>query len=393
LPPPQPSCWTDAEEVAMSGVVITGLTKRFQGKPPTVAVDDLSLAIDPGEFLVLLGPSGCGKTTTLRCLAGLETADEGMISFGDQRAFDRAQKINLPPDKRSIGMVFQSYALWPHMTVRKNIAYPLRARHERRGLQDGWVDDIATAVDCQELLSRYPSQLSGGQQQRVALARGLVARPAVILFDEPLSNLDARLREQVRNELAELHHRLGFTAVYVTHDQSEALALGDRLAIMRTGRIEQQGTPREVFARPSSEYVAGFIGMANRLSLEETPDGWCFGDTPLIGGPPVHGAAGSVVLRLRTDDLDVRTDRTLRDHEVGFEADVVLVTFGGRHVDVVLAVGEHRLDAQVVRPPIGLASGDRVLVAFDRTCAAAYDAEGAPLEVGASLPAAVPTGA
>jgi iron(III) transport system ATP-binding protein len=379
------------EEDAMSGVVISGLTKRFDGKPPSVAVDDLSLAIDPGEFLVLLGPSGCGKTTTLRCLAGLETADDGVIAFGDQRVFDRAAKVNLTPDKRSVGMVFQSYALWPHMTVRKNIAYPLRARHERRGLQDGWVDDIAAAVDCSELLSRYPSQLSGGQQQRVALARGLVARPAVILFDEPLSNLDARLREQVRNELAELHHRLGFTAVYVTHDQSEALALGDRLAIMRSGRIEQEGTPREVFAAPSSEYVAGFIGMGNRLPLRETVDGWRLGDTPLVGAPPVHGVSDSVVVRIRSDDLDVRTDRSLGSGEVGFEADVVLVTFGGRHVDVVLAVGEHRLDAQVVSPPHGLAAGDRVLVAFDPTRAAAYAADGALADVGAGLPAVAAT--
>ena len=375
----------------MSGVVITGLTKRFDGKPPSVAVDDLSLAIDPGEFLVLLGPSGCGKTTTLRCLAGLETADDGVIAFGDQRVFDRAAKVNLTPDKRSVGMVFQSYALWPHMTVRKNIAYPLRARHERRGLQDGWVDDIAAAVDCSELLSRYPSQLSGGQQQRVALARGLVARPAVILFDEPLSNLDARLREQVRNELAELHHRLGFTAVYVTHDQSEALALGDRLAIMRSGRIEQEGTPREVFAAPSSEYVAGFIGMGNRLPLRETVDGWRLGDTPLVGAAPVHGVSDSVVVRIRSDDLDVRTDRSLGGGEVGFEADVVLVTFGGRHVDVVLAVGEHRLDAQVVSPPHGLAAGDRVLVAFDPSRAAAYAADGALADVGAGLPAVAAT--
>ena len=224
-----------------------------------------------------------------------------------------------------------------------------------------------------------------------ALARGLVARPAVILFDEPLSNLDARLREQVRNELAELHHRLGFTAVYVTHDQSEALALGDRLAIMRSGRIEQEGTPREVFAAPSSEYVAGFIGMGNRLPLRETVDGWRLGDTPLVGAPPVHGVSDSVVVRIRSDDLDVRTDRSLGGGEVGFEADVVLVTFGGRHVDVVLAVGEHRLDAQVVSPPHGLAAGDRVLVAFDPSRAAAYAADGALADVGAGLPAVAAT--
>ena len=225
----------------------------------------------------------------------------------------------------------------------------------------------------------------------MALARGLVARPAVILFDEPLSNLDARLREQVRNELAELHHRLGFTAVYVTHDQSEALALGDRLAIMRNGRIEQQGTPREVFAAPSSEYVAGFIGMGNRLVLHDTGDGWRLGDTPLLGAPPVRATTGSAVLRLRSDDLAVRADPTVADREVGFEAEVVLVSFGGRHVDVVLSVGEQRLDAQVVRPPAGLAAGDRVLVAFDPRCAAAYDADGTLIDTGAALPAAIAT--
>jgi iron(III) transport system ATP-binding protein len=200
-----------------------------------------------------------------------------------------------------------------------------------------------------------------------------------------------RATEEVRNELAVLHHRLGFTAVYVTHDQSEALALGDRLAIMRNGRIEQQGTPREVFAAPSSEYVAGFIGMGNRLELHEDPEGWRVGETRLVGAAPVGAATDSVVLRLRSDDLDVRTDRTVGGAEVGFEADVVLVTFGGRHVDVVLAVGEHRLDAQVVSPPIGLAAGDRVLVAFDPRRAAAYDADGALVDTAAALPAAVAT--
>src|SRR4051812_46035257 len=267
----------------MSDLQVAGLIKNFGGRNAVNVIDGLDLHVEEGEFLILLGPSGCGKTTTLRCIAGLESPSSGSISFGGRTVFDAPAKVNLAPNKRDVGMVFQSYALWPHMTVRKNIAYPLRARHERRGLQDGWVDDIAVAVDCGELLSRYPSQLSGGQQQRVALARGLVARPAVILFDEPLSNLDARLREQVRNELAELHHRLGFTAVYVTHDQSEALALGDRLAIMRNGRIEQQGTPREVFAAPSSEYVAGFIGMGNRLELHEDPEGWRVGETRLVG--------------------------------------------------------------------------------------------------------------
>ena len=261
----------------MSHVRIEGLTKRFDGKPPTTAIDDLDLEIEEGEFLVLLGPSGCGKTTTLRCLAGLETPDEGRIVFGEPHGLRLAdQRVNLSPDKRNIGMVFQSYALWPHMTVRKNIGYPLRRRASiKREQSQGWVEETAALVDCSAPARPLPGQLSGGQQQRVALARGLVARPDLVLFDEPLSNLDARLRDQVRAQLHELHDRLGFTAVFVTHDQTEALALGDRLAIMRTGRIEQFGTPEQVFEEPATEYVAGFIGMSNRLDARTTAiGGW-----------------------------------------------------------------------------------------------------------------------
>jgi iron(III) transport system ATP-binding protein len=255
----------------------------------------------------------------------------------------------------------------------------------RDGLSSGWVEDMAAVVDCGELLDRYPGQLSGGQQQRVALARGLVARPDLVLFDEPLSNLDARLREQVRNELAELHNRLHFTAVYVTHDQSEALALGDRLAIMRTGRIEQLGTPREVFAAPRSEYVAGFIGMGNRLELTERDGTWMVGETAVKGR--LRGVRGSVTLRLRTDDLDVRTNAALADHEFGIDARVIVVSFGGRHVDVVMAIGEVRVDAQLVDPPAGLAPGDRVTVVLDPVKAAMYDADGVWVDTGAELPA------
>ena len=276
----------------MSDVRLRGLTKRWQGKPPVTAVDNLDLDVQSGEFLVLLGPSGCGKTTTLRCIAGLETANTGEIHFGDAAVFDAARGVNVPPNKRRIGMVFQSYALWPHMTVRKNIGYPLRAQRTDRATARKWVEETAALVDCDPLLERYPGQLSGGQQQRVAVARGLVARPELVLFDEPLSNLDARLRDQVRTEIHELHGRLGFTAVYVTHDQSEALALGDRLAIMRTGRIEQLATPEEVYEEPATEYVAGFIGMSNRFRLHVTGEGLFHdgvrlgGDSASIGLPP-----------------------------------------------------------------------------------------------------------
>ena len=205
----------------MSSLTISSLSKEF-GKTRVVA--DLNLQVATGEMLVLVGPSGCGKTTTLRCLAGLEVPDAGSITFGGRTVFDAAAGVDVAPDKRNIGMVFQSYALWPHMTVRENVAYPLKVRGLKQGLAQGWVDDTVKLVDCEKLLDRYPAQLSGGQQQRVALARGLVARPELMLFDEPLSNLDARLRDQVRSQLHELHARLGFTAVFVTHDQVEALA-------------------------------------------------------------------------------------------------------------------------------------------------------------------------
>jgi len=340
----------------MSHVRIEGLTKRFAGKPPTVAVDDLSLEIESGEFVVLLGPSGCGKTTTLRSLAGLETPDEGRIALGGQTVLDAPGKINQPPNRRRIGMVFQSYALWPHMTVRRNIGYPLRARRTGREQSREWIEETARLVDCAALLDRYPAQLSGGQQQRVALARGLVARPDLVLFDEPLSNLDARLRDQVRAHLHELHGRLGFTAVFVTHDQSEALALGDRLAIMRAGRIEQLDTPQRVFEEPATEYVAGFIGMSNRLTPHRQGDGWQVGDQPVTGDLPVPRAHAEVVVRLRPDDLQLApaTGGTPPAGPpagpgaggVSLPARVVDAQFGGRHMDVVVTVAGTQLQAK-----------------------------------------------
>ena len=329
----------------MSRVTIQALSKKFDGKPPTTAADNLTLEIEEGEFLVLLGPSGCGKTTTLRCLAGLEVPDAGRITFGGRTVFDSAAGVDLPPDKRNIGMVFQSYALWPHMTVRENVAYPLKVRGLKQGLSEGWVDDTVRLVDCERLLDRYPAQLSGGQQQRVALARGLVARPELVLFDEPLSNLDARLRDQVRSQLHELHSRLGFTAVFVTHDQTEALALGDRLAIMKSGVIEQLDTAQRVFQEPATEYVAGFIGMSNRVVLERRESGWTC-DGVMAGGtfPSLKGAPTWVASRIRVEDLQVAAAGSAAPADaVTLEATIVDAAFAGRHYDVVVAVGGTRL--------------------------------------------------
>ena len=332
----------------MSRVTIQGLSKKFDGKPPTTAADNLTLQVEEGEFLVLLGPSGCGKTTTLRCLAGLEVPDSGRIVFGERTVFDSASGVDLAPDKRNIGMVFQSYALWPHMTVRENVAYPLKVRGLKQGLAEGWLDETVRLVDCEKLLDRYPAQLSGGQQQRVALARGLVARPELVLFDEPLSNLDARLRDQVRSQLHELHARLGFTAVFVTHDQTEALALGDRLAIMKSGVIEQLDTAQRVFEEPATEYVAGFIGMSNRVVLERLQGGdagWQ-SDGVIVQGavPALKGAPAWTAARVRVEDLLVApADAATPADAIGLPATVVDAAFAGRHYDVVVSVGSTRL--------------------------------------------------
>ena len=362
----------------MTHLSIEGLTKRFAGKPPTTAMDDLNLEIEEGEFLVLLGPSGCGKTTTLRCLAGLETPDEGKICFGGRDVFDSSIGLNLSPDKRNIGMVFQSNALWPHMTVRKNIGYPLKVRKLKGPDTKTWIEDTAALVDCAELLDRYPAQLSGGQQQRVALARGLVARPDVLLFDEPLSNLDARLRDQVRAQLHELHVRLRFSAVFVTHDQSEALALADRVAIMRAGRFEQVGTPEHVFEEPATEYVAGFIGMSNRLPLERRELGWSFSGEPVSGELPIPGRPAAVTARVRPDDLQlVPTDLDCPPGSVSMPAKVVDSQFGGRHMDVVVRVGGSRLHARVPSGAFGgwarkLELDQDIVVGFDPSSAVYY---------------------
>ncbi len=232
------------------------VTKRF-GR--VVAVDDLTLTIPSGKLLTLLGPSGCGKTTTLRIVAGLERPDRGRVWIGEEDVTD------LPAAERQVTMVFQTYALFPHLTVFENVAYGLRVMRLAQAEVRRRVAEALHLVGLEGLQDRFPHQLSGGQQQRVAVARALVMNPRVLLFDEPLSNLDAKLRKRVRAELRTLQQRLGITALYVTHDQAEALALSDVVAVMNRGRIEQVGTPQEVYRRPASQFVADFIGEANLL--------------------------------------------------------------------------------------------------------------------------------
>lgn len=247
----------------MSSVILDNVRKAFDGR--VNAIEHLSLRIEAGEFFVLLGPSGCGKTTTLRCIAGLEEPDAGRILLGERAVADPAGGVFIAPEKRHIGMVFQNYALWPHMTVRQNIAYPLKTRARLDDEARRRILEALRLVGLEGYAERYPAQLSGGQQQRVALARALVARPGLMLFDEPLSNMDAQLRVRLRQDLRSIHDELGYTAVYVTHDHAEALALADRIAVMNAGRLEQVGTPSEIFLTPTTHFVAEFVGIENIL--------------------------------------------------------------------------------------------------------------------------------
>ena len=264
----------------MARVALRNLTKGF-GAGAKPVLRDLSLEVSDGEFVVLLGPSGCGKTTALRCVAGLESPDSGEILIGDRDV------TLLPPAERDVAMVFQNYALYPHLTARQNIAFPLEMRGLRKAEVSRRVQETAARLGLGELLDRRPGQLSGGQRQRVALGRAIVRAPQVFLFDEPLSNLDARLRVETRAELLKLHRALGATMVYVTHDQVEAMSMADRVILLSAGRITQNGTPADLYECPASLFVARFIGTPpmNILALSHGRDGAVIAGTegPIVG--------------------------------------------------------------------------------------------------------------
>ena len=244
----------------MAQVVINNVYKRFGN---VTAVNDFSLDIADGEFISILGPSGCGKTTMLRMIAGFEQASEGEIWIGDRLVSSSKQNIFVPPEKRDIGMVFQSYAVWPHMTVAENVGYPLKIKNFSKEQIKQDVQIALEMVHLGEYAERYPHQLSGGQQQRVALARALVAKPRLLLLDEPLSNLDAKLRESMRFEILALQKQLAITVVYVTHDQAEAMAMSDRIVVMNKGHIQQIDEPYNIYGNPANSIVADFIGLVN----------------------------------------------------------------------------------------------------------------------------------
>lgn len=334
-------------------VSVRNLVKRFRRESGAIeaAVDDVSIDVQNGEFVVLLGPSGCGKTTLLRMLAGLELPNEGSISIRGKIAFDAEKGINIPTERRAISMIFQSYALWPHMTVAQNIAYPLKhtgTKMSRAEMAEA-VDRVLTLVRIPDLANQYPGQMSGGQQQRVALARALVSNGDLILFDEPLSNVDAQVREQLRYELLEMQREIGFAAVYVTHDQDEAMGLAQRIAVMGKGKIKQLASPRDTYENPRSRYVANFIGVSNEVTgtiSEMRDDGTATLTTELgeftgivVGDRLEVGATATLAWRpehaTASDTEPAGTNR--------FLGTVETVIFAGAHMEVLLHHGDYRM--------------------------------------------------
>lgn len=288
---------------------LVGLGKQYDSK---VAVHDLSLTIQPGEFVTLLGPSGCGKTTTLRMIAGFVRPTQGSITLDERVLSDAEDGTNLPPEQRDMGMVFQSYAVWPHMNVGANVEYPLKIKRLGRSERKQQVQQALSMVSLADYENRYPDELSGGQQQRVALARALVMAPRVLLLDEPLSNLDARLRETMRFEIVALQRRYNITIVYVTHDQAEALAMSDRIVVMNEGSAQQIDTPEGIYTQPQNRFVADFVGTAN--FLEATPSVSSSGTQTVTTADGVEwrlpaatnlaaGVNGALTLLLRPEDV------------------------------------------------------------------------------------------
>jgi iron(III) transport system ATP-binding protein len=370
----------------MAAVEIQGLTKSYGEQQ---VLHNLNIEVGEGEFLTLLGPSGCGKTTTLRCVAGLERADGGEIRIGGTVVASGTSRVFVPPNRRDIGMVFQSYALWPHMTVAGNVAYPLRMRRRAGGNIKQQVADILETVGMSPYAQRHVTDLSGGQQQRVALARAMVAKPRLLLFDEPLSNLDAKLRRDMRREIREAHDASGGSSIYVTHDQEEAITLSDRVVVLRGGVVQQIGAPRDIYEHPVNTFVADFVGYDNILAgtVAEASDRGCavaLGGSEGDGAGPVWAANGqvksvttgeSVFVAVRAEHLAVEPLAAAGDAPDGtITAIVGSRTYTGQHVEYVLELGGQRLLArlsaeQEAAAGAGLAPGEKATVRFnpDRT--------------------------
>jgi multiple sugar transport system ATP-binding protein len=339
----------------MAEILVDRLTKEFAGG--VVAVDDVTLRVEDGEFMVLVGPSGCGKSTLLRAIAGLEEVTAGSVAIGGRDVTE------LAPRARDVAMVFQSYALYPHMTVRQNLGYGLKVRKTGKVEIAERVERVARLLRLDELLDRRPAALSGGQRQRVAMGRAIVREPLAFLMDEPLSNLDAKLRVSMRAELASLHARLGSTMVYVTHDQVEAMTLGQRVAVMRSGRIQQVDTPQALYRDPVNLFVAAFIGSPAMNLVEATLDGEAvgFGGIRIALPPELRPAAtGNVVLGIRPESFE---DAAFADPALPqLDAEVAVLEDLGSDAHVIFPVDAPRIEAEELRP----ADEEEALIAGDR---------------------------
>ncbi|WZH50997.1 MAG: ABC transporter ATP-binding protein [Nocardioides alkalitolerans] len=368
---------TGAAPAPEPAIRLSGVTKEFGSFR---AVDDVSLEIGRGRFVTLVGPSGCGKTTLLRMIAGLESPTSGRIAIAGRTVV--GDGVDVPPHQRGLGMVFQSYALWPHLSVLENVAFPLkravRGLRPSRGERAEIVERARHAldvVDCGHLLARYPGELSGGQQQRIAVARSIVGEPSVVLMDEPLSNLDARLRARLRYDLREIQQEVGFTAVYVTHDRAEALSMSDTVVVFRAGRVEQQGRPHELHEHPASSYVAEFVGDHNTVAGEvaRVDDAGCtvrtvLGDLRGELRPGSRLAVGDAVdTAVSRDDILVVPVLGTPDGEPAGAFTVLGVAYHGWYAEVLLVDAEEREITVRTTPSAAPAVGDRVRLSAERS--------------------------
>ena len=356
---------------------VSDLRKQFSiGRP---AIDGVSFAVPAGEIVVLLGPSGCGKTTTLRCVAGLEHPTAGSISIADRVVSSPAHGILLPPRLRDIGMVFQSYAVWPHMTVRQNVIYPLKHRKIARADAGRMVDETLELVGLSEYADRPVVALSGGQMQRVALARSIVYRPQLLLLDEPLSNLDAKLRLRLRDDLRRILKQTGMTALYVTHDQAEAVVLGDRIGVMRDGKLRQMGTPDEIYNQPADLFVANFTGATNEIAGTLLDRNGTFGMVDIGDGKHVearllHGltAGDKVRIASRPENIALGAQNAAN----GFRARVLARRYQGTQTIYDIDLAGHKLEVLELGTAARHEVGADAAIALPRDVLWAYREQG-----------------